>query len=176
MDDIITGIYIAYDHIWKDKRKQIKDLYMNYEHDTPCFQITVNMRNRNKLDVITFKRIAEKFLKSRKVEYTTTQHGNDYIISMPDINGVFEMKHKDLKESIKAEIRKSLKEANPDDTISPDEEVLIEKYIKTSSAKLEQIFSDSKQFAYKVGSSWRAPGYSHLMKKAFLNILNKHLG
>jgi len=51
-----------------------------------------------------------------------------------------------------------LKEANPDGTISPDEDRKREKLGKDSVNKMKKLIDDIKRQAYKIGGTFRSPG------------------
>ena len=66
-----------------------------------------------------------------------------------------------------------LKEANPDGTVSPDEDRKREKLVKDSVKNLKKMVDDIKRQAYKIGGTFRSPGIRAEVKKAIKGIFEK---
>jgi len=65
-----------------------------------------------------------------------------------------------------------LNEANPDGTVSPDEDRKREKLVKDSVKNLKKMVDDIKRQAYKIGGSFRSPGIRHEVHREIKNIVD----
>ena len=67
---------------------------------------------------------------------------------------------------------KNLIEANPDGTISPDEDKQMEELLSHIEESLEGILYEAEQETKRIGGSFRAPGY----KAQVLKLIEKMVG
>ena len=65
-----------------------------------------------------------------------------------------------------------LKEANPDGTISPDEDRKREKLGKDSVNKMKKLIDDIKRQAYKIGGTFRSPGIRHEVHREIREVVD----
>ena len=78
------------------------------------------------------------------------------------------------KETLKklTESKSAVKEANPDGTISPDEDRKREKLVKDSVKNLKKMIDDIKRQAYKIGGTFRSPGIRHEVHREIREIVD----
>tara|TARA_B100001778_G_C18224911_1_gene466215 strand:- start:32 stop:313 length:282 start_codon:yes stop_codon:yes gene_type:complete len=78
------------------------------------------------------------------------------------------------KETLKklTESKSAVKEANPDGTISPDEDRKREKLVKDSVKNLKKLVDDIKRQAYKIGGTFRSPGIRHEVHREIREIVD----
>ena len=68
--------------------------------------------------------------------------------------------------------KKSVTEANPDGTVSPDEDRKREKLVKDSVKNLKKLVDDIKRQANKIGGPFRSPGIRHEVHREIKNIVD----
>ena len=69
-------------------------------------------------------------------------------------------------------VREGLNEANPDGTISPDEDKKRAILVKSSVNNMKKFVNDIKKQADKIGGSFRSPGIKAEVKKAIKGIFD----
>ena len=151
----VTPVAEAKKYKFKDLSKAWAHVYgEDMEEEYPAFYQEVTGKYKDK---VTKKDIDEIWM-SGYGEYMESEYDGFY-------NDIKE----NLNEANKLKEFNKLEEANPDGTISDDEDDRMDDLLGTVEAEIDDMIENAVEAAYEIGGQFRGPGYTAKVKKLLMD-------